>query len=405
MAEINTDCRQYIQGEEQKYGHKDFCGRWFIPLDPEGATCAKCGGNTQQDKEFVEQVLVPNRVAHFEKIYQIRRNKGLDTLSSCPHMREQWDEPKTCCGGKIVQAKMIGCSLYGFRRQKDYCRFCARTEFLNICVTGRDKKFGGGIGDTINGLYVIQGFAEQSGLPAEKITYYTPYPDFSKLCWPNSRHISEVDKAENVYYLNDGYSQQLRNGEVRIDSYCKSFGITPKRPPVRTKFDYRVHLGEKPYVLLAPYCCWGSRQWPISHWKYLNTLLVEAGIDCVIVDSQQKRIMDVFAGFCYWALPAEKLANVFHHAALVVGNDSMAAHFGGLLGVKTLAIHAAISPESLFKYMPTVKSIYPAEGECRGCFFKPAQGYRNACNDQCHSIAGISPKRVFDEVKNALANN
>ena len=259
---------------------------------------------------------------------------------------------------------------------------------MNVSIGSKDRRWGFGIGDTLDGLWAIAGLKEIGVSPK----YFTPHPQWAKLGHDNVEHVDKLPAT--AIFLCD-YGRELAQKEVRIESYCNAAKVAPQRPKIKIK-RFGVVAGE--YVVLAPYTAWDSRQWPISHWIYLESLIREkTGKKTVVVDATA-RIVPLFSGFCLYGQAPGVLSNIFLDAACVVANDSMAAHLGGLLEVKTIAIHAALPASALFKYYPSVRSIMPTPGSCQSCFFQHENGYRAGCDYGCHSLAGIAPSMVLEEI-------
>lgn len=280
-------------------------------------------------------------------------------------------------------------------KQKNHFAKSVDTKKFHVSILSPCRNWGLGIGDTIAGLFAVTGLQEK--YPEAEITYYTNNVDWAKLGWQNSKDINQLPQDERIYHLSD-YPGELRKKCNRIEDYCSHVDCEPVFPKTNFRRDFRVHARHKRYVVLAPFTAWSSRQWPLSHWLYLECLIREnLKLDTVVLDGLDR--IKIFQGYCYWGQKPEIVANVFHHAACVIANDSMAAHLGGLVKAKTLAIHSSLPSAVLFKHYPTVRSIEPREGECKSCFFDYAKGYRSGCDHGCFSLAGITPQRVLEEIE------
>ena len=63
---IKKDCKDIKLEEYKNLPHKAFCDRWFIDLAKDGSTCHEC----EHNPEYVEKVLLPNRIKVLEKQYK-----------------------------------------------------------------------------------------------------------------------------------------------------------------------------------------------------------------------------------------------------------------------------------------------------------------------------------------------
>lgn len=117
------------------------------------------------------------------------------------------------------------------------------------------------------------------------------------------------------------------------------------------------------YVVLAPFCCYDSRDWPANHWAELARRLADKGIGVEVVGStRQKRQLErtfgpTTARWHYGQSP-QYVTDLIRKSACVVANDSGIAHLGGLMGVPTVSVHGGSLPHDfLFQCSPSVSSV------------------------------------------------
>ncbi len=97
------------------------------------------------------------------------------------------------------------------------------------------------------------------------------------------------------------------------------------------------------------------------------------------------------------------MANVCSNAAMVIGNDSGMAHFGGWLGVKTVVIMSQLMPEQF--YDMTDNRFVIAQQKCTGCRFSRELGYEDKCDHDCWVLQSVTPDVVFNTAMNWLSEN
>ncbi len=367
---------------------KEFCEKFYCKIGSD--TCEKC----KNDPRYVQDVLIPARVEFLE---EKRRASKLGLVGPCKYINKKRQEERICCGGRKQMTDMVECGLYNAAKDTGFCQSCFRDKKYHICVSDNQRRLGCGIGDTLDALWVVEGLKEK--LTDREVVFHTPHVDWANLAYD---HNEGMAGGPSIHYMNR-YSEELLNKECRIDSYAGATNCIPKKPALKFDKSFRVHSDEK-YIVLAPSCAWPTRQWPIGSWIYLECIIREQlGISTVILDSKDQR--GLFQGFCYWAQKPDIVCNIVHHALLTIAQDSMLSHLGGILDAKTIAIHSSLTHEHLFKYYPSVVSIKPKQGLCQDCFFQHTAGFRSGCDHGCWSLQTITPLRVFEEVKRAIATD
>lgn len=261
---------------------------------------------------------------------------------------------------------------------------------------------GFGIGDTICGLYAVAGIRQT--FPDAEINYYSQRPGWAELATGfNSYHVNENPDKCNEINLYDDYHGELKTESDRKSWYLRDLGISPARPRLAYIPGIDLPIVKGDYVLFSPFASWSTRTWPVTHWLYLENLIVEQlGYKVIIVDEPGKdeRSKD-FQGARYWGQPPPMMANLIRHAKITIGNDSGIPHVAGLLDAPTLALITHIKPDNLFSL--TGVDVMTSPEPCVGCYWKMEKGYRAACNINCHALACIPPRQVFQAVLTILS--
>lgn len=257
-----------------------------------------------------------------------------------------------------------------------------------------------GIGDAVCALYSACGLANAG----HKVQMHTRH-----LAWLTGVSHPGVDlllDEQKPFDASCNYRDQLyafKRGELRsrpdwyIRNICQAYGIEPVDP---ARPD-RIPTGKRSnYVLLAPFSNHETRDW--GHFRILARRLLERNIKVVVIgsESQRQKLYDVFYGLeverHIGKTPAETMQTIAS-AAVVVANDSGAAHLGGLCQVPTLCLMAQYDRAYTFICADTVQAI-TSDMSCVGCHTILGFGWEQGCNRVCSALQVINPERVFNRV-------
>lgn len=262
-----------------------------------------------------------------------------------------------------------------------------------------------GLGDHITSLYACCAVAEL-GIP---VVFYTRYYRwFTRISHPGLTIAAELTplapepfRKEEMVNLFTDHSAQIRYAYSRARWYCSLINpcLQPCRPQQIDRGIAVERFDFKNYVLFAPCSGAMSRDWPSTHWSRLALLFREAGIEVVMVGTEEQE--PVLSRICegtaaYWVVnhSPEWVTDALLGAKVLISNDSGLAHVGGLLESSTVAIHAQFSAEMLWAGTK-VTSITPAT-KCRFCRYLPENGFRLPCLRGCSALASIGVETVFD---------
>lgn len=347
-----------------------FCERYQIEKTPE--TCERCRKGQAFRESLKAQAVIPQE-------------------TNCQQARKVMQ-----AGGETI----IDCSLHDDCVNIRACANCDREHrIFNVGMSSN------GLGDLCCALYVLEGIRKK--YPKSRINFFTGRMEFAKIIegveFLQLAESCAVTKYQDCFY---GYNAELRSDDTRKDWYARPFSVIPEQPKLAEAFT--AGLG-KPYfdfeyIALSPFSYWSQREWPLSHWLYLESLLAGIGIKCVILDGPGNPARhSCFRGMRAWGLPIPEVCLIIHHARLVVGNDSGIAHLAGLLKKKTLAIISHIPGERLFSYtgiewITASKDVAP----CVGCSFRGERGFWSACDKGCFALQAVTPFMVFERIKKML---
>lgn len=321
-------------------------------------------------------------------------------------MNKRKPKPITCsvCGVEKCSpcGQFVGGSI-DYKTRTGVCKGCAKGQkpVIEVYSSGR------GIGDTISALYAVWGMVKAG----HKVRYHAKNYDWLSRVKPIDG-LEIVREGGNVGVdMNANYTGQLRSGVSRKQWYCDNLArglgldsFSAAVPEVDKVPGAKVIDAEK-YVILSPFSAYTTREWPKSHWQRLADLIYEAGCLPVALggagNAQQRRLEDYFSvtkAVWFWGQSAEWVQDAMLHAEAVIGNDSGMVHVASLLGVKSVAIHAQISPEALWDCTDVIP-VFSGES-CAGCAWDGAKGWRKSCdNAGCSALMGITPSSVMTALR------
>jgi hypothetical protein len=267
-----------------------------------------------------------------------------------------------------------------------------------------------GIGDAICALYAACGAANalRRQQPAAVVRFFTRHTGWLQRVLHPGVEVRPIGSGPDDAWIDVGrdYNGHLARATSRKQWYCDNIapGLTPSPPAFVDRRVYSRRFDRTPYVVLAPFADWSSRQWPVSHWRYLTALLYDAGFHSVILDGpgDGSRLRQAFEDLpqewstWFWGCSEEWVADALLDATAFVGIDSGMTHYAGLLGVPTIAIMAHLPPDLVFSHTG-VRAITP-QTSCTFCRWEPERGYRTICDAACSALATVAPEQVLEYV-------
>ena len=153
--------------------------------------------------------------------------------------------------------------------------------------------------------------------------------------------------------------------------------------------------GELPsegFVLASPLAGWGSKQWPMAHYRALASLLQSRmGLPLVLNGPPNAPFADIAPAIAHYsALPG--LIHATRQAAAIVGVDSGPLHLAAALAKPGVAIFGPTDPARNGPYGNSLRVLRSAAAVTT---YK-----RGAVIDQ--SMQSISPEAVFEALRTAL---
>ena len=266
-----------------------------------------------------------------------------------------------------------------------------------------------GLGDSVCGLYAACGAASAG----HDVTFHTRHSDwFDRIAHPR---LTLAPHADDGVDMNADYEGHVRAGRARKNYYCDSISNAlnvPAFDPSPPQFVDKTHReaneifsGKTDVVLLSPFSAWRVREWPSVYYARLAELLHQRKLDVValVTADESSRAQDEFGFLPNWMSWYHEhevawISEAILAARCVVGNDSGVAHYAALLGAKTVAIHAQLSPQTLWSHTD-VQSATPTT-KCRFCRWQGTRGYSESCSRACSALHSISPEQVLSEIFN-----
>jgi ADP-heptose:LPS heptosyltransferase len=225
---------------------------------------------------------------------------------------------------------------------------------------------------------------------------------------PNLR-VLRYDEANpprlDLHYGDDEahYREKMRGAHDPKVWYAHKLGVEPLVPPVHPAVALTPAQFPKPLVVLSPFATRINRTWEVHNWRILARNLTQAGFNVIAIDgpNQPDRCREIGVKY-FWGYAPEWVANVCHHANLIITGDSGLAHFGGWLGTPTLVIMSQQEPTKY--YSMTHNQILRPNAACVECRFQPDRGYEEKCDFGCWALQSISPTTVTEQALAMLLN-
>ncbi len=150
-----------------------------------------------------------------------------------------------------------------------------------------------------------------------------------------------------------------------------------------------------------------KKDWPITHWKTLYSLALQAGLLLVFssgTNERERKLLDDFKALAPEAITLPPITdlnlflNVLKIARLVIAGDTGPLHFAAGLGVPVLGIFAV--GNSLSQAAPIYKSNQKILASHCVCYSKFS--HLNYCKQANSCMGSIKPEAVFLKLQNNL---
>ncbi|CCH01237.1 hypothetical protein FAES_3228 [Fibrella aestuarina BUZ 2] len=259
-----------------------------------------------------------------------------------------------------------------------------------------------GLGDTICGVYAAAGIARHA-----PVTYWAKHPDWlGRISAPGVTIARHDERPGDSLDMNLGYGEQLRDSVSRKDWYVQQVmaqtGLVDLEASAGFHVDRRQLVlpellqDKPPYVVLAPYSLWESRNWTEAGWAHVVTHLHRAGYEVLGLHTDEARLRRTFGSRInlLWGLSAPEVVDTLLGAAGVIGLDSGITHVAGMLGVPTVAVMAHLSVRLVFSHT-AVQAVGSNACGYAPCGWQVDRGFSEACGlHGCHSLASTSASDV-----------
>jgi len=224
-----------------------------------------------------------------------------------------------------------------------------------------------GIGDALLGLTVVAQLAKDN--PAVAVHYRVSqkalpwvelFTGYDALATTGKTHTE--DAGYGILQMNAGYYTDLYAGcpTPRRERYAKNVGASGSRLPALRDSAAVRRAGEATTgcVVLAPFCEDPSRQWPLTEWLMLESLLYGAGFSTIVLHDRPSADIAAFIhSNLFLGESPTKVVGVISSAAAIVSNDSGMAHVGGVLGTATVVVGPTRTPGDVYGGYPSVKCL------------------------------------------------
>ncbi len=188
---------------------------------------------------------------------------------------------------------------------------------------------------------------------------------------------------------------------LKLESAYKRPTVTIDETKVEFDKDHFLGLGEK-RVLLCPQTHWQPRAWLPTYWIDLAWKLKQQGFGvamCLMDDEPcYKQVPYRFFGYSL-----NTVGWMMRNSNMVIGVDSMPAHFAGTIGTKPLALMGPTKP-TVFTHIANVYCLQSGMLPCVGCHFanNNGKGFRACCDQGCSSLFSLFPDSVLETVEKLL---
>ena len=228
------------------------------------------------------------------------------------------------------------------------------------------------------------------------------------------------DRSAGAFLFTDIVRYRHDLHEIRRNlSLLQPFGLAPdpSRPEVfPTESDHARALelleasgiaDEERPVALAPGSAWPTKRWPPEKFSDVANRAIAAGRKVVLIGGWEDRALceqiaaqtiqpsAIMAG----SLTVRGSAALLSRCAVLVSNDSAAAHLGTAVGISTVAVFGPTVPAFGFTPYGEGHTVVEEEISCRPC---GAHGGTSCPKDHFRCMRTISPARVFAEMMGSI---
>lgn len=222
-----------------------------------------------------------------------------------------------------------------------------------------------GLGDALQGLAVVASLATETMRP---ITYKCG-PAGIDACEmfhvPNvligraiKQHVEDT-KTKGARQLNAGYTRNESAGVIppRWERYAANIGASGTViPPLKNQAYLKASgLEFRGCVALCPFTHGPERDWGITNWVTLESILIEKGYLTVILHDATSPAVERFHGTKFVGHTIAEVAGVLLNVLVAIGIDSGLVHLAGMLKTPAIVIGAERLPR-IFGMYPTVKT-------------------------------------------------
>ncbi|MCG3165563.1 MAG: hypothetical protein POELPBGB_01331 [Bacteroidia bacterium] len=266
-----------------------------------------------------------------------------------------------------------------------------------------------GVGDAICGAYSIAGF--QKKYPDKQVLYYTRHPHWLSVVEgiemrPHDEWL-EFRESGTVYDLWSNYYWELHHRANRkrwLSNQIKGYEFEPAVPKLNPALFQLYPLIQGDYVVLMPFATTQPRNYRVEGWLYLIKLIREQlNMDVVLIASKNDEVhaqwydCKKYIGADSWTI-----ASLMRNAKCSIGCDTGMTHFAGLIQAPCVAITSQVLPQNLW-YLTEIYGV-SGKASCTGCSWQANLGYDSSiCEHGCHSLNGISPYEILEEVKKCIS--
>ena len=217
----------------------------------------------------------------------------------------------------------------------------------------------GSIGDAILGLTAAEGLRRQFSNREVVYAIKVPMLEWVKL-FGGYDHVTVELVPDLLTYCPVMSGEAELATRPRWEIYAIVCGTTAALPEVRPLPPEAMEWGQRfsGSVALAPWSNHDERTWPLDHWRALERLLIAENFSTIVVDGDENRAtLAGFRGEVVAGQVPSRVASLFLHSALVIGNDSGPAHVAGMLGCDTIAMCWTRNGQHIYGFYPRVQVV------------------------------------------------
>ena len=231
-----------------------------------------------------------------------------------------------------------------------------KNELTNILINSPFKKKAplkiafrdAGLGDYICAMYAIQGWLNEN--PDEVVYLYLKMQSHLELSC-----VLKMNRVRTYYYTDQKYSIDLTSNENETEyreklkyPYKEWYGFKIGSKPAAPDISHiQSKEGYEGCIILCPFAMWDNRTWDFKYWCLLSEILVQKGYK-VVVEAMDEKTVKGMKGEFFCGRSIMDNFRLTKAAALVISNDSGAAHVAGLLDTPCIVLSGWLNPENVF---------------------------------------------------------